>query len=107
MNGKRIDYHASINFSDDIYHIITNNQRETLYLEIKDYLYKQGNNYGGGNKIFIKHIQIEIYDIKFQVSSSVPGDVSNGIRSHMIQGTTYGTIMRGRNEQYQHHRNRN
>ena len=35
MNGKKIDYHASIKLSDDIYHQMTNDQQETLHRERK------------------------------------------------------------------------
>ena len=35
MNGKRIYYRASIKFSDDIYHQMTNNQRETIHVKRK------------------------------------------------------------------------
>ena len=54
VNGKKIDYHTSIKFSDDIYQKIKNDQRETLHREIQEYQDKQGNNYGGGNKVSIE-----------------------------------------------------
>ena len=35
VNGKKIDYHASIKFSGDIYHQMTNNQQENIHRERK------------------------------------------------------------------------
>ena len=107
MNGKRIYYHSSIKFSDNIYHRMTNNQRENFHREIKEYQDKQVNNHGGVNKRSIEHMQIEIDDLKSQVSSSVPVYVSTGPRSHIIQVKTDGTIMGGRIEKIQQNRNRN
>ena len=107
MNGKKIDYHSSIKFSDNIYHRTTNNHRENLHRERKEYQDKQVNNHGGVNKRSIEHMQIEIDDLKSQVSSSVPGYVSTGPRSHISQVTTDGTIMGGRNGKTQQNRNRN
>ena len=51
-------------------------------------------------------MQREIGDLKHQVSSSVLGYVSTVPRYHIIQVKTHGTIIGGRNEQSQHHRNR-
>ena len=85
---------------------MTNDQRETLHIERKEYQDEQGNNYGGGNKRSIEHMKIEIDDLKYQVSPNLTGDVSTGLRYHVNQVTTHGTIMRGRNVKTQHHRNR-
>ena len=52
-------------------------------------------------------MQIEIDDIKSQVSSSVPGYVSTRTRSHISQVKIDGTIMGGINKQTQQNRNRN
>ena len=35
MNGRKIDYHSYIKFNDDIYHKMTNEQRETIHRERK------------------------------------------------------------------------
>ena len=35
MNGKKIYYHASIKFSDGIYHQMTNDQQENIHIERK------------------------------------------------------------------------
>ena len=107
MNGSKIEYYASIKFSYDIYHQMKNEQLETIHRERKEHQDKQGNNYGGGNKIYIEHMQRETCDIKYQVYYSVPVDASTGPRSHVIQVKTHGTIMGGRNEQAKEHRNRN
>ena len=93
MNRKNMDYHASINFSDDIYHIMTNDQQENFQRERNEYQYKQGNTHGGGKKRSIENMQREIDDLKYQVSSNVPGYVSTGPRSYVSQVTTHGTIM--------------
>ena len=53
---------------------------------------------GVGNKRSIKQIRREIGDLNSKVSSRVPGYISTGTRSHVIQVTTHGAIMGGRNE---------
>ena len=63
-NGNKIDYHASIKFDNDVYNNITDNQRDTLPRERKEYQYKQENNNYVGNKRSIDKMQREIDDLK-------------------------------------------
>ena len=53
----------------------------------------------------IEQMQGEIYDLMYQVSSSVTGEVSTGPRSHESKFTTHCIIIGGENEQAQYHRN--
>ena len=36
-NGKKIDYHASIKFDNDVYNTMTDGQRDTRHIERKEY----------------------------------------------------------------------
>ena len=36
-NGKKIDYHASIKFDNDVYNNMTYNQKDTLHRERKEF----------------------------------------------------------------------
>ena len=99
-NGRKIDYHASIKFDNDVYNNITENQRNALHRKRKEYQENQGNSNYGGNKRSIEKVQREIDNLKSSMRS-VPGDVPSGTRSHISQLTGGGPIMGGRNEQEQ------
>ena len=79
---------------------MTDDQRDTLHRERKEYQENQGNNNYGCNKRSIEKMQREIHNLKSSMSS-VPGDVPSVTRSHIIQLTGGGTIMGGQNEQAQ------
>ena len=63
-NGKKIDYHASIKFENDVYNNMTYGQRDTLHRERKEFQENQGYNNYGGNKRSIEKMQREIDNLK-------------------------------------------
>ena len=90
-----------------IYTIKWQTTSNKLYIEKKIITRKARQYIRRRKKRSIQQMQREIGDLKHQVSSSVLGYVSTVPRYHIIQVKTHGTIIGGRNEQSQHHRNMN
>ena len=96
-NGKRVEYHASYSFPQDVYEQFTDNQIQTMRDERKRYKERrQSGDHGSQRQI--KEMQAQINELKSGRTNDFPSS-ERGNGSVAISQMS-SSIMGGRNEQY-------
>ena len=104
-NGKRVEYHASYSFPQDVYEQFTDNQIQTMRDERKRYKEMQQNRNNGSQRQ-IKEMQAQINDLISVASGQLSGrtnDFPSTVRGSgsVAISQMSSSIMGGRNEQYE------